>query len=479
MNFATIRRRCGRLASAAAVLFLLVGAGCQRPSPDVQIVVVRPGQAPLTAPTLASTAAAPQLTPTPAPLSAPLSAPTASLSATATPFYQGPLSPACGQRLPLLPAPSGPLVDTLSPDAGALAHLQSILPDAARPALRRILAAPETVGLAVYRAGEEDSGVYLNPDVPMPLASVVKVIHLVAYAEAAAAGRLDPLRPVQLADLDAYYLPRSDLGAQARALRELEDEGRILAELEQVRLEDVPWMMIRYSSNAATDYLHLMLGQATLEETASLLGLTSQTAPCPFLGQFLAMANHTRSGNDRGAVDAYLADPVAYGREAMLLTDAYRSSAAFRDDEAAWRGLFRRPALDTQRYFSHALNPQASARDYANLMARIAQNGLSNGESSFIARRYLEWPMRFPANQEIFSNLGYKNGSLPGILTTLYYAYPKGEVTPVVVALFFRDLPLPTYREWRDSLSHDELARWLMADPQAIPALRAVLNSDF
>jgi D-alanyl-D-alanine carboxypeptidase len=478
MNFATVRRCCGRLACAAAVLFLLAGASCQRPSPEAQIVVVQPGQAPLTAPTLASTAAVPRLTPTSQPLaslSAPLSTPTTS----PTPFYQGPLSPACGQQLPLLPAAAEPLVDTLSPDAGALAYLRSILPDAARPALQRILAAPETVGLAVYRAGEEGSGVYLNADAPMPLASVVKLIHLVAYAEAAAAGRLDPFSPVLLADLDAYYLPRSDLGAQARALRELEDEGRILAEVEQLRLEDVPWMMIRYSSNAATDYLHLALGQATIEETASSLGLTSQTAPCPFLGQFLAMANHTRDGNDRGAVDAYLADPAAYGREMMRLTDAYRSSAAFRDDEATWRGLARRPALDTQRYFSHALNAQASARDYANLMARIAQNGLSNGESSFTARRYLEWPMRFPANQEVFSNLGYKNGSLPGILTTVYYAYPKGEVTPVVVALFFRDLPPSTHREWRDSLSHDELARWLLAEPQAIPALRAVINPDF
>ena len=474
MNFATVRRGCRRLAWAAAVLFLLAGAACQRPSPEAQIVVVRPGQASLTTPTLASTAAAPQLAPTLTP-SPSLAAPADTLSTTATPFYQGPLSPACGQQLPLLPAPSGPLVDTLSPDDAALAYLQSILPGAARPALQRILAAPATVGLAVYRAGDEGNGVYLNADAPMPLASVVKVIHLVAYAEAAAAGRLNPLSPVQLADLDAYYLPRSDLGAQTRALRELEDEGRILADLEQIRLEDVPWMMIRYSSNAATDYLHLALGQATIEETAAALGLTSQTAPCPFLGQFLAMANHTRSGNDRGAVDAYLADPAAYGREIMLLTDAYRSSAAFRDEEAAWRDR-RRPALATQRYFSHALNAQGSARDYANLMARIAQNGLDNGESSFIARRYLEWPMRFPANQEIFSNLGYKNGSLPGILTTVYYAYPKGETTPVVVALFFRDLPQSTYREWRDSLAHDELARWLLAEPQAIPALRAILN---
>lgn len=403
----------------------------------------------------------------------PLTVPAATPPALATSFNQAPPSQVCGQRLPLLPAASGSLVETLAPDDDALAALRSQMPAGARPALQRILEAPETVGLAAYRAGQQDSGVYLNADAPMPLASVVKVIHLVAYVEAATAGRLNPLGPVPLADLEAYYLPRSDLGAHNRALREMEEEGRINAELQQVQLEDVAWMMIRHSSNAASDYLHLMLGQAAIEETAITLGLNSQTAPCPFLGQFLAMANHERSGS---TLDAYLDDPAAYGRDVMLLVDAYRRNPTFRDDETAWRSLQRQPSMETQRAFSHALNAHGSARDYANLMARIAQNGLSNGESSFIARRYLEWPMRFPANQEIFSNLGYKNGSLPGILTTVYYAYPKGEVIPVVVALFFRDLPHSTYRQWRDTLPHDELARWLLADPQAIPALRAVLN---
>jgi len=108
-------------------------------------------------------------------------------------------------------------------------------------------------------------------------------------------------------------------------------------------------------------------------------------------------------------------------------------------------------------------------------MALIAQNGLSNPESSFLARRYLEWPMIFPANQERFSNLGYKNGSLPGILNTAYYAYPIGEVTPTVVILFFRDLPRTEYREWRNTLPHDEFARWLLDNPEGIALLKAAL----
>ncbi|HID53774.1 MAG TPA: hypothetical protein EYP41_17280, partial [Anaerolineae bacterium] len=297
--------------------------------------------------------------------------------------------------------------------------------------------------------------------------------------EAAAAGKLDPASAVTLAELEQYYLPGYDLGSHNRAVRELREKGRILPDPERILLEDVPWMMVRHSSNAAADYLQMLLGQAAIEATAVSLGLTEQTAPCTWLGQFMIMANHTRPGvNDRQAIEAYLADPDSYGADAALLTDAFVQDEAFRQAENEWHRDRRRPSVNTQRFFSHNLNAHGTANEYAALMARLAQNGLSNGDSSFLARRYLEWPMVYPDNQELFSNLGYKNGSLPGILNTVYYAYPLGEITPVVVVLFYKELPQRTYRQWRYSLPHDELARWLLADPQAIPALRQLVDPE-
>ncbi|MBK8934836.1 MAG: serine hydrolase [Chloroflexi bacterium] len=458
-------------------LFFLLLAGCERPSADptpVALAAVTPTLAPTTQPTatpqppvtnlqsLTLPTATPQ-SPTPAP-------------PTPTPFYTGALSPACGQILPILPAETADVETSLSPDAVALANLGAIMPAAAKPAWEYLLANPQNVGLAAFRAGDEANGVYLNADAPMPLASVVKIIHLVAYAEAVAAGELDPASYVPVAELEQYYQPGLDLGSHQQAIADLEGQGVIWGEPPQVRLSDIPWMMMRYSSNAAMDYLHLRLGQERIEATAVSLGLTTQTAPCTFLGQFLAMGNFTRSGSDYDAVNGFLADPAAYGQEAALLADAYVQSADFRETQTAWRRAERRPSMPVQRLFSDSLNPQGSAGEYAGLMARLAQNGLSNPDSSYLVRRYLEWPMVFEANQELFSNLGYKNGSMPGVLTTAYYAYPLGEVTPVVVVLFFRDLPNRTYQDWRRSLPHDELARWLLSEPAAIGALRGVFG---
>ncbi len=450
-------------------LVLLLAVGCVRPSPN-PLLNLPPTSTPekriTPTPTLAPTGV-------PAPTETPTIIPT--IAATVTPFYTGPLSPPCGLTLPILPETAVPLTAELNPDPDALAELREAVPETAAPALDRLLLRPDLAGLAAYRVGQETEGVYLNADAPMPLASVVKVITLAAYAEAVAAGELGGETPVPLADLEPFYLPGLDLGAHERGLAALAKAGRILPD-ETIRLEDVARLMIEFSSNAAADYLHLLLGQERIEQTAVTLGLATQTAPCPFLGQFLAMSNHTRRElSDYQALDAYLAEPAGYGREAMLLVDAFRADPAFR---ALYAERGQRPSLPVQRRFSDTLNPQASAGDYAGLMARLAQNGLSGGDSSFIARRLLEWPMQYPANQELFSNLGFKNGALPGVLTVVYYAYPIGETTPVVVALFFRDVPNQTYQRWRraDFPPHDELARWLLVVPAAIPILRRAIS---
>lgn len=464
-------------------LFLAWGllAGCERPLalPTTPNLPDAPATPSIATPTLAATsaAAAPTShTPPVLPTGTAAAAPTPP-KPSPTPFFTGDLSSPCGLILPILTANAAPLTTAITPDEAAMQRLRERIPAAALPALLHLLAEPGQVGLAAYWVGQEADGAYLNADAPMPLASVVKVINLVAYAEAAAAGDVNPLLTISLAELEQYYLPGLDLGAHNLAVESLTENGRTFGDPPNILLEAVPEMMIRYSSNAASDYLHMLLGQRRLEETAVALNLSSQTAPCPFLGQFLAMANYTRAGgSDVDAIRGFMDNPADYGVYAMLLADAFSSSQSFRDEQIAWRQQERRPSGATQRLFTAALSPQGSANDYANLMARIALNGLSNGESSYTVRRYLEWPMQFNSNQGFFTNLGYKNGSLPGVLTTVYYAYTRSSASPVVVALFFRDLPNRTYQEWRRNLAHDELARWLLVDPQAIPILRDVLQ---
>jgi hypothetical protein len=185
------------------------------------------------------------------------------------------------------------------------------------------------------------------------------------------------------------------------------------------------------------------------------------------------MSNHQRSGSDQRAVEAFISDPAYYGEEVIRLTELYATDETFRQDELSLRV---RPSSSAQRLFLENLNAKASPADYAGLMARIFDNGLSSGYVNILVRRNLEWPMIFESNQELFTTIGYKNGVFPGILTTLYYAQRIEDGSRIIVALFYHDLPEFMYRDWRRNLPHDEFARWLLADPEAIPIINALLN---
>ncbi|MFW6070069.1 MAG: serine hydrolase [bacterium] len=425
-------------------------------------------------------AAIPAGTATPAPMPDTPAPPTVSATpqeaapslSTPTYDYAGPFDMAdahCGMQLPVLAFAPHTTRDPL-PDPSLTAF-----PEEIQPALAHLFQNPEQVGLAAYEVGREAEGVYLNADVPLPLASVVKVIHLVAYAQAVQNGVLDEAAPVPLEEMERYYLPGSDLGAHADGLNTLREEERVLEEPPAILLQDVPRLMVEYSSNAATDYLHMRLGQDVIEQTAVDLGLAQQTAPCPFLGQFLLMGGN---GADVSQVETLLQNPEVYSRDVVQLTERFSTDPAFREESRIWRDRSTRPSLRTQALFSNQLNGRGSARSYAGLMARIATNELAPWEQNVRIRRYLEWPTHIPVNQEKLAWLGYKGGSLPGVLTVVYYAQPWDRTQPVVVALFFHDLPLDTYRQWRRSLPHDELARWLLREQEAIPTLRALLGQD-
>lgn len=374
----------------------------------------------------------------------------------------------CAMQLPLMLAP---LLDTIEPRLLSPAVEQA--PQEVRPALEYMLQNPTHVGLAIYEVGREAEGLYINADNALPLASVVKVLHLLAYAEAVQTGELDPAMIVPLTDIERYYLPNSDLGAHPRSVATLVEEGRVFGQPPSILLEDVPRMMMEFSSNAATDYLHMMLGQERIEATASAMGMQRHSAPCPFLGQFLLMG---RRSDGLTPLLSLVEDPRQFSLDVMSLTEQYSSDRASSTFSRAWVDRDNRPSFEAQRFFSEHFNAHGSAREYANLMARIATNEVGSWEHSVLVRRYMEWPTHFPDNQQRLAWLGYKGGSLPGVLTVAYYAQPWDTVRPVVVALFFHELPNDVYRDWRRSLPHDELARWLLREREAISILRDLFS---
>ena len=88
-----------------------------------------------------------------------------------------------------------------------------------------------------------------------------------------------------------------------------------------------------------------------------------------------------------------------------------------------------------------ALNCGGTAKGYALIMKKIYSSLLISQGADKIMRDYLEWQMEFAGNQQEIDTFGFKNGSLPGIITEACYFKPKQAKNARVFALFFENLP--------------------------------------
>lgn len=315
--------------------------------------------------------------------------------------------------------------------------------------LNIITEAGEDAAFACYPVGAAADGVYLNEDDLFPLASAFKIVVLAEYAVQVAAGELDAFERVPVAELDRYYLPGTDGGAHPAWL-----QSANVDENQTVSLDDVAFGMIRYSSNANTDYLLERLGMDGFPALYEALGVQDSDLPAPILGNFLVFSNQ-----EVGYVDPDDLTPEIYAEEVERLADLYLNDEDWREAQQAFRAGPIPPEVTQYAYFN-TYGTQGSARDYAAIMEAIYTGDALGEEASAIIRQTLEWPMDIPGNDALFVELGTKGGTLPGILTSAYYGTPLDGAPDdegVVVAIFYRALNPMTFFTWSRDFTQQTL----------------------
>jgi D-alanyl-D-alanine carboxypeptidase len=278
----------------------------------------------------------------------------------------------------------------------------------------------EHVGLAVLADGVPV--VSLNAASSFPLASVMKVVTLVAYGDAVADGTLRADTPVPLSAVDRWYLPGTDGGMHLRALEDWTKRG--VVHDGAVPLSEVAWAMTRWSDNAAHDeLLRRVGGPAATARTARRYGMARQETPRPLYGDLVAwMTEPDRwlgmTGPDRTARSEHLAaaTPVAAARATSL------------------------PVVETQRRLADVAVAGTPAEWVRVLADLTAGRGLRPVAAKAV-RAALEWPLvAFPGQRATIARFGAKGGSLPGVVTEADYVEMRGQPM-LAAALFLRDLP--------------------------------------
>jgi D-alanyl-D-alanine carboxypeptidase len=272
------------------------------------------------------------------------------------------------------------------------------------------------LGAVVVAGGVEQLAI--DPVGRYPLASVRKVVTLGGYALAVACEAWDPAEPVALRDIDRWFWPDTDGGAHERARRwwtesEVLRPGREAS----VPLQEIALATIRFSDNAAADYLLHRLGDQRVTEAGQQMGLMTQDPILPTLGEFRGWHRCPEQWSTTNAADR--------ARTAWeLATSEASNSDAVQIDEA------------TQRRCA-AVGCQGTAREWARLMAGLAAGTCLPKAAQRIVREALERP----SAPEGDGRFGAKAGDLPGILTFAGYVRDRPSGTPdVAVAMFLRGL---------------------------------------
>ncbi|MFC4403870.1 serine hydrolase [Gracilibacillus xinjiangensis] len=272
---------------------------------------------------------------------------------------------------------------------------------------------------SMYMRVDGETVIRQESDVKRPLASVVKTIIAIDYANQVAEGTIDPEDHIPLEELDKFYLANTDGGAHTNWLEDMRANDKIVNN--QVPLYEVAKGMIRYSSNANTDYLLEKLGADSVNGVMETLKLEHHDPVYPLVSALLASTylNEQHNGN--------LSDREIEEMLEKMTMDEYRELVweiheQLTHGEADFFNETVSVPMNLQKIWSDRL-PNASVEDYAKVMSKISNNTATVPGGEEILRDIMEWPMELhPTNREKYAHLGAKGGSTGFVLNQALYA---------------------------------------------------------
>ncbi|MGG0186226.1 serine hydrolase [Bacillus rhizoplanae] len=268
----------------------------------------------------------------------------------------------------------------------------------------------------------------INSNVVLPVASTMKLIVALEFTRQVGEGKIDPNELVSMNDINRYYVPKTDGGAHERWQNVLMKKG--LIEENAVTLEQVARGMMKFSSNANTEYLMERLGIENINENINKLGLPSHQPLFPIVSSLYIpgyLYKELHVPKQQLAHTLRTMPQEEYCRYAMLIHERLKQKGPQLQNEIP---LFLGEKYD--KIWSDRL-PAASANDYMILLEK------ANHQKGFTKEEEKEWSqlvesdMQGKKYRQHFRHAGQKNGYTPWSLSKAVYATDKhGNCTEIV-----------------------------------------------
>jgi D-alanyl-D-alanine carboxypeptidase len=284
---------------------------------------------------------------------------------------------------------------------------------------------------SVYITRNDSVVASLNENKLMPLASTVKIMVAIEFAQQVAHGMINENNYVPLSELDKYYIPNTDGNAHPTWL-DYAKKNKLLKG-DSVKLVDVARGMIIFSSNANTEYLMDLLGFDSVKENIALFGLKQHTAIYPLVGSLFLYQVPKKS------TEAKLLKELSGYSDKKYSMAAYDYHLDLKEDSSLKQKY--RPedfSLKLQKMWSDRL-PASTTKEYVQVVQALNKREVLDEGAFFTLAEVLEFPMESKAFQSVFKHYGVKGGSTGFVLTHVIYLTLK-DGTRMELAIFFNNL---------------------------------------
>jgi D-alanyl-D-alanine carboxypeptidase len=284
-----------------------------------------------------------------------------------------------------------------------------------------------------------------NPNKVMPLASTVKIILAIEYAIQSSEGNLNPNEEVSLEDLEKFYVSNTDGGAHPRWLRSVKE--KVIDN--KISIREIAKGMIKYSSNANTEWLSQKIGIENINKRIDTLGISDHT-------EFYYIVSALFVGKEKF--------PNLKGKELETklkdlsiedYIDVTNSIHSKLQKDTTYKKDIGDLGMDIQRIWSNNL-PSSTVNEYVGVMKKINSRTYFDAESQKYLDEVMEFLLENPANRKWLEHSGMKGGSTAFVLTKALYATDKkGNRTEM--AYFFDDLGVLENTRLQGSMNEFEL----------------------
>ena len=284
---------------------------------------------------------------------------------------------------------------------------------------------------SVYITRNDTVIISLNENKLMPLASTVKIMVAIEFAQQVAHEMINENSYVKLDELDKYYIPDTDGGAHPAWLAYAKKNKDIKGD--SVKLVDVARGMSMFSSNANTEYLMDLLGFDNVKDNITFFNLKQHTAIYPFVGAMFLYQVPKKSTEDK------LIKSLGGLSDKKYSMEAYDMHMELKED-SSFKATFRPEqfTMKLQKLWSDRL-PSSTTKEYVQIVQALNKREVLDEDAFFPIAEILEFPMENKAFQSVFKHYGVKGGSTGFVLThVLYFTTKNG--TRMEMAIFFNNL---------------------------------------